>query len=379
MAPGSAGQGEPDELEIDVGALRDTGVVAPVSAAAYIPVLNYTEDDLPRTTKLYRHSFIQTRAQANRSDQARRERPLKAVFPHLYSGRSHLECYNFCRQCQDHFDITGVTGFHRTHLAASFLCGRISKRWHQHKRRSLVDRPISWVDFKAFLRGDLGDSRAFVDSIWSRIKRESQYQGEEVPDWASHLVHFQAIIKEFDPDRAPEKSDLIRFFWKGLKPSVKAHMEPHARGLDSWEELVEQAIGAEVNAALQPSPILREIDMDHRCPRGNRPTGTTVAKARALLDWDPRDESADQRSSTTGAHSTSKKPRRERKKKLRQAQGPGRNSGTPATGVSMTNASGGRKDLSHIACFKCSQTGHHATHCLQTQKGRDVSEDWRLQ
>ena len=33
---------------------------------------------------------------------------------------------------------------------------------------------------------------------------------EEVYNWASHLEHSQSI--EFDADRAPDESDLIRFF-----------------------------------------------------------------------------------------------------------------------------------------------------------------------
>ena len=74
-----------------------------------------------------------------------------------------------------------------------------------------------------------------MDSTWSRIKRDSQYQHEEVQDWASHLEHLQSILLEFDADAAPEESDLIRFFREGLKPSIKAQMEQRGRELDSWE------------------------------------------------------------------------------------------------------------------------------------------------
>ena len=37
-----------------------------------------------------------------------RERPLKAKFPNLYCGKSHLESYNFCHQYEDHFAIAGA-------------------------------------------------------------------------------------------------------------------------------------------------------------------------------------------------------------------------------------------------------------------------------
>ena len=186
-----------------------------------------------------------------------------------------MECYHFCQQCEDHFDTAGATGSNRTPFAASFLRGRISFRWHQHKRRGQVG-PLPWIDFKAFLRKNLGDSRAFVDTTWSRVKRDSQFQQEEVQDWASHLEHFQSILQEFDEEGAPEESDLIWFFREGLRPSIKAQMEQRGREHDSWEELVEKAIDAEAKASLQPPSILRE--MDQRCPHGNRPAHSTMAK-----------------------------------------------------------------------------------------------------
>ena len=61
-------------------------------------------------------SFLQ--AQANRLEQqGPRERPLKARFPDLYFGKSHMECYYFCQECEDHFDTAGATGPNRTPFA----------------------------------------------------------------------------------------------------------------------------------------------------------------------------------------------------------------------------------------------------------------------
>ena len=48
-----------------------------------------------------------------------------------------------------------------------------------------------------------------MDIIWNNIKRDSQYQLEEVQDWASHLEHLQSILVEFDADGALVKSNLI--------------------------------------------------------------------------------------------------------------------------------------------------------------------------
>ena len=95
-----------------------------------------------------------------------------------------MDCYHFCQQCKDHFETAGATGTNRTPFAASFLRGNISVRWTQYKRRHRGEEliPISWTEFKAFLRKNLGESKSFVDSIWKKLKRDSQYQLEEVYD-----------------------------------------------------------------------------------------------------------------------------------------------------------------------------------------------------
>ncbi len=50
-----------------------------------------------------------------------------------------------------------------------------------------------------------------------KIRRDSQYQQEEVLDWAAHLKHIQVVLKEFDPNNASNKTTLIRYFRKGLR------------------------------------------------------------------------------------------------------------------------------------------------------------------
>ena len=98
-----------------------------------------------------------------------------------------MECYHFCQKCKDHFKTSGATGMNHTPFAASFLRGSISLRWAQHKRRHKSITLITWSKFKAFLQKDLESSQAFIDSIWSKFRRDSQYQLEEARDWASHL------------------------------------------------------------------------------------------------------------------------------------------------------------------------------------------------
>ena len=50
-----------------------------------------------------------------------RKRPLKTRFPNIYWGKTHLECYNFFQQCEDHFATSNVTGSNRVLFAATFL------------------------------------------------------------------------------------------------------------------------------------------------------------------------------------------------------------------------------------------------------------------
>ena len=389
---GSTGRSKPEELASDAGAptSSDAGAVTRVSAPASSPVLKYTEEDLQKIEKYYMDLFIQAKVQ----EQAPQEQAIEVRFPELYFGKSHMECFEFCLQCEDHFDLAGVTGFNRTTLAASFLRGRINFRWQQHKRRHLVDRPLSWDDFKAFLHKNLGNTKAFVDSVWRRFNRDSQYQKEEVMDWAFHLEYLQAILIEFDAKRAPKESNLMLSFEHGLKPSIELYIEDLGLGTQSWEKLVEMAKRAEAKAALQSPSYLR--DMDHDCPQGNRPDNNSVEKTRASLSWDPRDESSKGQATSTRdpremtqpqdksadflrPENANNKHRKAKKKQPCFDQGRARKDSTQApTNISSGADNGGvcnkevRKYLCHITCFNCNKTGHYANNCPEPRKNCDA-------
>ncbi len=64
-----------------------------------------------------------------------------------------------------------------------------------------------------------------MDSYWTKIRRDSQYQQEEVLDWAAHLEHLQAVLKEFDPTGTSNKTILIHYFREGLHPSIRAQLD----------------------------------------------------------------------------------------------------------------------------------------------------------
>ncbi len=54
---------------------------------------------------------------------------LKAKTSDVYRGRSHMESYNFCQQCKDHFAICGATRPNQIPFATSFLWDRINFCW----------------------------------------------------------------------------------------------------------------------------------------------------------------------------------------------------------------------------------------------------------
>ena len=216
---------------------------------------------------------MQTQAQALAEP---RERPLKARTPETYSGKSYMDCYYFCEQCEDYFETSGAKGMNRTSFAATFLRDAISLRYAQHKRRHKRATPITWSEFKVFLRKHLGSSQAFIDGIWSKFRRDSQYQLEETRDWASHLQHFQSILSEFDPIRTPDKLTMICYFRKDLKPSIKVEMEQQDRESIDFEEMVQKVVNAEVKADLRSSTMVRESDA--RWLKCHRPSNNTASK-----------------------------------------------------------------------------------------------------
>ena len=147
-------------------------------------IAKYTEKDLQKILR------IVLKARAPSSD-GPREKPLKARLPDVYCSKSHMECYNFCQQCKDHFATAKAKGSNRILFAASFLYDCINFHWQQYKRKHKAESTvlITWKDFKIFFCQSLGDSRAFVNSYWAKIKRNFQYQQKDVLDWATHLDH----------------------------------------------------------------------------------------------------------------------------------------------------------------------------------------------
>ncbi len=111
------------------------------------------------------------------------DRPLKPRNPDLYYDNLHMECYYFCQQCENYFEVARSLGHKRVLFASGFLKDRILNQWQQHnKTRMQCNRlaPMTWDKFKAFLRKSLGESNAFVSHVWSKLRGDAQHQLEEV-------------------------------------------------------------------------------------------------------------------------------------------------------------------------------------------------------
>ena len=147
---------------------------------------------------------------------------------------------------------------------------------------------MTWEEFKDFLRKNLGDDRAFANSILSQFRRVSQHQQESVLEWAAHLEHLQSILLAYDPVGAPAEPTMLRYFREGLRPSILAELQNEDLELESFVQIVKKAVVAEAKANLRSRATTK--DMDQHCPRGSRSAHTTAAKAKTqgLLIKDSR-------------------------------------------------------------------------------------------
>ena len=77
----------------------------PAFASALGPPERYTDKDLQKATKLTLKLFVKGQEHGQlQANSAPCEQPLKSWFPDLYYGNSHLDCYCFCQQYEDHYE-----------------------------------------------------------------------------------------------------------------------------------------------------------------------------------------------------------------------------------------------------------------------------------
>ncbi len=88
---------------------------APFPAPPALDVARYTQKNMDH--------LLNTFLQASKGESGDK---LKAKTPDIYRGRSHMEYYNFCQQCEDHFATCGAIGPNQIPFAASFLRDQIN-------------------------------------------------------------------------------------------------------------------------------------------------------------------------------------------------------------------------------------------------------------
>ena len=94
---------------------------APTSNAS-VPTLGLAPASTNELFKQFMKAYLQAQTPALIQAEPR-EQLLKACFPNFYYENSHMDCYRFCQQCEDHFETAGVTGRNRISFAATFLRG----------------------------------------------------------------------------------------------------------------------------------------------------------------------------------------------------------------------------------------------------------------
>ena len=199
---------------------------------------------------------------------------------------------------------------------------------------------MTWAEFKDFLRKNLEDDRAFVNSICSKFRRDTQYQGKSMLDWVAHLEYLQSILLEYDLVGAPTKPTILRYFRKSLKPLVLAKLEYRDLKLESFNQIVKKAIDVEAKLALCPRSSTKEIDQN--CPRGNWPANSTVAKSQgsAIKDSETEKPKVRDTEAPSGPQRSEffEKAWKEKKKEQRQRDQECQKGSTPASGVNTVQS-----------------------------------------
>ena len=211
-----------------------------------------------------------------------------------------------------------------------------------------------------------------MDTYWGKIKRDSQYQLEEVFDWTAHLEHLQAVLREFDPAAASNEEIMIRCFLEGLRAFIRAQIDVRGRDLSSWEEAVEKTVNAEAKTMLQSCFITR--NMDSRCQQGNRPSKKEKEEKDSGKNKSTKSTPADtssRKQSSSAWQTPSAKPKNnqdhQQGPRRRGGQGQGCNTNSPATGVNIVSTKEGR-DMSQVECYNCHRKRHYSNKCPRNPK-----------
>ena len=191
-----------------------------------------------------------------------------------------------------------------------------------------------------------------------------------------HLKYLQFILIEFDPAAIPTKSTMVRYFEKGLNPSIKAEIDQDTTHLDNYKELVAKAVRVDARASLQPSFYVQETDL--QVVWGSRTAHTSTHKVQTQGAVNRGDDSkifkvfaSTQESEPSDEARKDKKKRHHRDKRDFKEL---KDSSTLASGVNTAEISMGgqrrrnQKDLSGVTCFNCNMKRHFTNRYMEPLK-----------
>ena len=119
---------------------------------------------------------------------------------------------------------------------------------------------------------------------------------------------------EFDRIATPTEFTMVRYFEKGLKPSIKAEIDQDNFQLLNYEELVAKAVRTKAKAGVRPSSYVQKTDL--HCLWGNRPAYTTTHKVQMSGAVNRGDDfKASKAPASTQKSEPSDKARKNKKKK----------------------------------------------------------------
>ena len=147
---------------------------------------------------------------------------------------------------------------------------------------------MTWKEFKDFFRKNLGDDWVFVNSIFSQFRRVSQYQQKLLLEWAAHLKYLQLILLAYNPIGALAKPTMLRYFQKGLQPSILVNLQNEDHKLKNFFQVVKKAVAAEAKANLRSRATTKDIDQ--HCLWGSWSANSTAAKNQGQSIKDPWEE-----------------------------------------------------------------------------------------
>ncbi len=157
---------------------------SPESAPAFVPKNNFFQEFIRTCIKKVRDQALAAPAAPVAKARDNTDNLLKSKNLNLYHNNLYMECYYFCQQCEDHFEVAISLDHKYVSFAAGFLKDHILNQWQQYNTRIQCNQLalMTQDEFKAFLRKSLGESNAFVGYVWNKLRGDAQHQLEKVQD-----------------------------------------------------------------------------------------------------------------------------------------------------------------------------------------------------